>query len=115
MKEEIKDEIKETVAVEKVETIKTETAEVINNGGKGFSIASLVLGIVSVVFCYNWFVTIVCGALAIIFGINGKQKNGKGMAKAGIILGIVGISLWLFVVVLAGFLIGLGTAAILSI
>ena len=54
---------------------------------RGFSIASLVLGIVSlIVFAF------ITGSLAIIFGILGINKEGKnGMAITGIVLGVIGI------------------------
>ena len=65
----------------------------------GFGIASLALGIVQFpvgLFCV---LGIICGALAIIFGwlgmgraSRGEATNG-GQAKAGFILGIVGVVL----------------------
>ena len=66
---------------------------------KGFSIASMVLGIVSVVlFCFAY-ISIPCGVLAIIFGFIGKNKGGKGMAITGIVLGIIAIVLYVLTVV----------------
>lgn len=60
---------------------------------KGMSIASLVLGIISLVlFCYIY-VSIPCAILAIIFGVLGKKKGGAGMAKAGLILGIIAMAI----------------------
>lgn len=68
---------------------------------KGMSIASLVLGIVSVVlFCISY-VSIPCAILAIIFGVLGKKKGGTGMAKAGLILGIIAIAFELFWILVA--------------
>ncbi|MFF4397353.1 DUF4190 domain-containing protein [Streptomyces sp. NPDC001480] len=64
----------------------------------GLAIAGLVCGIVGV-----FFLNLVLGPLAIVFGAVGLRqagaKNGAGMAKAGIILGIV--DLVIFVVLLA--------------
>lgn len=61
---------------------------------KGLSIASMVLGIISVVlFCFAY-ISIPCSILAIIFGFVGKNKGGKGMAIAGIVLGIIAIVLY---------------------
>ena len=58
---------------------------------RGFSIASLVLGILSLIVF-----AIIAGTLAIIFGAIGINKEGKNaMAIAGIITGIVGIVLWI--------------------
>ena len=73
---------------------------------KGLSIASMVLGIVAVVFTCIWWISIPCSILAIIFGIIGKKKGGKGMAKAGFILGIIAIALYVLLVIL-----GVGAAA----
>lgn len=66
---------------------------------KGFSIASMVLGIVAVVlFCFAY-ISIPCGILSIILGFIGKNKGGKGMAIAGIVLGIIAIVLYVLTVV----------------
>lgn len=70
------------------------------NGGKGLSIASMVLGIVAVVFCCVAYIAIPCAILAIIFGIIGKKRDGKGMAITGLVLGIVAIVL--YILALAG-------------
>ena len=65
-----------------------------------FSIASLVLGIISVAGCCLCCcipVMFVCGILAIVFAILSKKENENkkmsGMAIAGLILGVVGIVL----------------------
>lgn len=63
---------------------------------KGLSIASMVLGIVSLAF---WYLAIPCAILAIIFGIIGRKKGGKGMATAGLVLGI--ISLVILIIIMA--------------
>lgn len=51
---------------------------------KGFSITSMILGIVGL-FVFS----IPCGVLAIVFGAIGRKKGGKGFATAGLILGII--------------------------
>lgn len=51
---------------------------------KGFSIASMVLGLVGLVVF-----ALPCGILAIIFSILGRKKGGKGFATAGLVLGIL--------------------------
>jgi uncharacterized protein DUF4190 len=60
----------------------------------GTAIASLVLGIAGLVIC-----PLVCSILAIIFGNQAKSKiavdpslEGEGMAKAGVVLGWVGVA-----------------------
>jgi hypothetical protein len=61
---------------------------------EGTAIASLVLGIAGFVFC-----PLVCSILAIIFGNQAKAKiaadpslDGEGMAKAGVVLGWIGVA-----------------------
>ena len=55
---------------------------------KGMAIASLVLGILSVV-CCGWLL----GLLGIIFSVQGKKKapSMKGMCTAGMVLSIIGL------------------------
>lgn len=61
------------------------------------AITSLVLGIISCVcsVCYiiGWIAGLVCGILAIIFGVKARKQAPCGMATAGFVLGIVGTSL----------------------
>ncbi len=64
--------------------------------GKGFAIASLVLGIVSF-FCF----AIIAGPLAIIFGAIARNKGQGGMATAGLICGIIGLVVYI-VMLIAG-------------
>lgn len=57
------------------------------NPGRGFAIASLVLGILSIFIC-----AIIAGPLGIIFGAVAKGKGSTSpMATAGIVCGIVGV------------------------
>lgn len=66
--------------------------------GKGLAIASLITGIVSLIMF-----AIICGTLAIVFGAIAKKKGYfGGMATAGLVLGIVGIVLWLLMLVFCG-------------
>ena len=73
---------------------------------KGLAIAAMVLGIVSIVFCCVYWVSIICAILAIIFGIVAIKSSGKGMAISGIVTGSIGIFISLFVTI---FLIGLSS------
>ena len=57
--------------------------------------ASLTLGIVSIVTAWFWYITIPAGILAIIFGTKAVRAFGSKLGKAGIITGIVGLSLFL--------------------
>ena len=58
--------------------------------GLGLAIASMVLGIISLL-CFPY----ITGVLAVIFGAVAKNKGCRsGMATAGIVCGIVGVALW---------------------
>lgn len=73
----------------------------------GMAIASLVLGIISVVIsCAGY--NIITAILAIIFGAIhlGKRRSRRGMAIAGIVLGIISIALFVIVIVIAAVAIG---------
>ena len=100
---EVKEEKVEVIEVK--EEKKEEQAEV--SPKKGLSIASLVLGICSIVFCAQFIVSVACGVLAVIFGLKGKKTAGRKMAQAGFITGIVGLSLEAIVILLV---VVLGTA-----
>lgn len=68
---------------------------------EGMAVASLVLGIAGIIIC-----PLICSILAIVFGSQAKGKiaadpslEGEGMAKAGVVLGWIGIALsilWVF-------------------
>ena len=62
----------------------------------GMAVASLVLGIVSLILFFTFVPPFILGGLAVLFGILGlsKAKQGapnKGLAIAGIVCGAVGI------------------------
>ena len=76
---------------------------------KGFSIAALVLGIIAIVLCCIWYISIPCAILAIIFGVIGIKSSKKGMSITGIVTGAIGlvISVVMFVaLVFFGMIIG---------
>ena len=56
-----------------------------------FGIASLVLGISSVVFCWVPFLGLITGVLAIVFYAQQKKKGLNGVATGGLVTGIVGL------------------------
>ena len=60
-------------------------------------IASLVLGIISIVSALFWYITLPTGILAIIFGVKSARKMGSKIGKAGMITGIIGLSLFAFI------------------
>lgn len=75
------------------ESHKTEQTE-----SQGLAIASLVLGILAIITCLVWYIGIVLGALAIIFGAASVKKRGRKKAIAGIVTGSVGVVLSLLIV-----------------
>lgn len=80
---------------------------------KGFCIASLVLGIVALVFFCLWYISIPCGILAVIFGILGIKTINKGMAIAGLITGAIGLVISTLIIVglfIFGFAMGISDA-----
>ncbi len=64
------------------------------NQKNGKAIASLVLGIISVVFIffgYGALVGIVTGIIGLVLGIQAKKEQPCGMATAGIVLSVIAI------------------------
>ena len=73
---------------------------------KAFCIASMVLGIVSIVMCCSYGISIICGILAVVFGILGIKSEKKGMAISGITTGAIGIIIsivMLIILIIMGF------------
>ncbi len=64
----------------------------VKSKSRGFAVASLVLGILSVVCCCFLYVTLAMAILSIIFAIVSRRKMGyfDPLALAGLILGIIG-------------------------
>ena len=62
-------------------------------------VSSLVLGIISIVTALFWYITLPTGILAIVFGVKTIRKFGSKLGKAGMITGIVGLSLFAFIYV----------------
>jgi hypothetical protein len=77
--------------VKKINNVKVKSKALSNSGdgGMGFSIAALVLGIIGL-FVLPWLL----GPLAIIFGALGLNRGGRGMAIAGLVLGVIDLVLW---------------------
>lgn len=61
------------------------------------SVASLTLGIISIISALFWYITLPTGILAIVFGRKAISKVGSKLGKAGFILGIIGLSLFVFI------------------
>lgn len=62
-----------------------------------FNAAALTLGIISIVIALFWYLSLPTGILGIVFGVKGIRKTGSKVAKAGMITGIVGVSICLFI------------------
>lgn len=60
-------------------------------------VAALVLGILSIVFQLFWYLSLPTGILGIIFGVKSARKVGSKLGKAGMITGIVGVSVCVFI------------------
>lgn len=69
------------------------------NDRKGFSIAALVLGIIAIVLCCLWYVSIPCGIIALVLGILGLKSSKRGMSIAGIVTGVVGMILCVVLII----------------
>ena len=63
-----------------------------NEGSTGYSITSMILGIISIPFCCVPIIGLILGVMAIIFGSLSitQHRAGKGMAIAGVVCGAVG-------------------------
>lgn len=74
------------------------------SNGKGFAIASLVTGILSILSLAFIIVSIGFAICSIVFGMLAKKRGEKTFSKAGMALGYVSLSitlvLWLFLEVL---------------
>lgn len=103
--EEDKKEIVEVQKAEQTENTDTQTkqtpsTEKTKKDRKGFCIASMVLGIVSLVFFCLWYLSLPCAILAVIFGILGVKSLNKGMAIAGIVTGAIGLLISIFIIII---------------
>ena len=66
------------------------------NKKSGMGAAALTLGIISIVFELFWYITLPTGILGIILGTKSVRKTGSKAGKAGLITGIIGLSLFAF-------------------
>lgn len=67
-----------------------------NQGNKtnGMAVAGLVLGIVSIVFCWVPFLGVILGVVGLILSVMGRKQclpGQTGMATAGLVLAIIGL------------------------
>ncbi len=70
------------------------------------AVASLVLGIIALVFC--WMpgglstVSLICGIIGIILGALGSRTEKKGAATAGLVMSIIAVALGLLTFAMCG-------------
>jgi tetrahydromethanopterin S-methyltransferase subunit F len=71
-----------------VESVSTNTQ---STGTNGLAVASLVTGLLSVVFCWGGWVFVATAAVAVFTGIRGNRsvKSQHGVATAGVVLGVI--------------------------
>ena len=71
-------------------------------GGAGFSVASMVLGIISIVLFFTVFVPIPCGIISLALGGYSlyTKRDGRGMAITGLSCSIVALGLVIVIVFL---------------
>ena len=81
------------------------------------AVAALVLGIISVVFPFIGLglIGLIVGIVGLILGIIAKKKAPSGMATAGIVLSIIGISLTVLVLVACAACFGNAACALSSL
>ena len=60
-------------------------------------VASFVLGIISILGFGIYYITLVSGILAIVFGVKSKKKFKSKLGLTGMILGIIGLSIFVIV------------------
>lgn len=84
----------------------------------GLAVASLVLGIVAIVFSFIGLSIpfgLIIGIVGIVLGVMAKKKNPSGMATAGLVLSIIGTILCAIVFIACAACIGaIGSAASLA-
>lgn len=82
------------------------------------AVASMVLGIVSIVFSFIGglnFVGLVVGIVGLVLGILAKKKAPSGMATAGIVCSIIGIVLTALVLIACAACFGTAASALSSL
>ena len=68
---------------------------------KNLATASMVLGIVALVFCWFWYLSIPCGIIGLVLGIVAQKAGKIGMATAGIITSIIAIVIAVVIIIIA--------------
>lgn len=63
-----------------------------NKNNSPMPVASLTLGIISIVFAFFWYISLPCGIIAIVFGTKSIRRYASKLGKAGLITGIIGLA-----------------------
>ena len=86
-----------------------------NNTNKSLAIASLVLGILSIVFAFVYiYVGLIAGVVGIVLGVKARKETPCGLATAGFVCSIVGTALSAVMLVCALCVVGASIAALAS-
>lgn len=64
------------------------------------NISSFVCGIISILTSLFYYISIPTGIISIVCGAKGTKKSGSKLAKAGLILGIIGLSICVLIYIL---------------
>ena len=65
-----------------------------NTNKHGYAVASLVLGILSIVFCCCWYLGLILGVVGLVLAIVAKKNgNEESICKAGLVLSIIGVAI----------------------
>lgn len=64
-----------------------------NKKSTASNITGFVCGIISILTALFYYISIPTGVLSIVFSVKGIRKSGSKLAKSGLILGIIGLSL----------------------
>lgn len=68
----------------------------------GLAVASLVLGIIGIFINFLSILAIIFGAIAMSQTGRNPNLKGRGMAVAGLVLGIVVAAFWIIIIIIAG-------------
>jgi hypothetical protein len=75
----------------------------VSEPGAGMAVASLVLGILSIVTFWAWFLVVPLSVVGIIMGALGRRSiSRRGLAIAGLICSIIGLAVFLIVYIAIG-------------
>ena len=85
--------------IKKIEREERYDAKAYERKHSSMHIAGFVLGIISILTSFFWYITLPAGILAIVFGAKSSRATGSKLGKAGMIMGIVGLAGFVFVYV----------------